>query len=216
MEEQQSSSSRGTWEGSYITDREISWLKQTRRIPAGVECRAPSGEIKPAPVHGEKIVFLEHFIRGLGLPASDFFRAFLDKFNLQPHHLPPNAIVFLSSFASFQEGYLGLWPSLDLWVMLHTIFPQSVPNPKHKGAKAMVDVGAAQVKPRQDTEFLRVKGLGSCKKWLRSWFYVKNSNSAVDLIYLPDHQAGALLEKFRWEYYPADPQGELKGYCTHI
>ena len=215
MEEQQTSS-RGTWEGSYITAKEIQWLRQTRRIPAGVDCRAPSGEISPDPEQGERVVFLEHFVRGLGLPASTFFRQFLDKFNLQPHHLPPNALLFLSSFVSFQEGYLGLWPNLDLWVMLHTLFPQSVPNPKHKGAKAMVTVGAAQVKPRQDVEFFRVKGLASCKKWLRSWFYVKNQKPGVDLINLPDYQAGPPVEKFHWEYYPTDPQGELKGYCSHI
>ena len=173
MEEQQTSS-RGTWEGSYISEREIQWLRQTRRIPEGVEYRLPTGEIAPASLLGEMVVFLEHFVRGLGLPASNFFRQFLDKFSLQPHHLPPNALVFLSSFVAFQEGYLGLWPSLDLWVMLHTLFPQSMPNPKHKGVKAMVAVGAAQVKPRQDTEFFHVKGLASVKKWLRSWFCVKN------------------------------------------
>ena len=71
--------------------------------------------------------------------------------------------------------------------MLHTLFPQFVPNSKRKGVKAMVVVGAAQVKPRQDTEFFCVKGLASFKKWLRSWFYVKNLNSALDLINLPDN-----------------------------
>ena len=63
MEEQQKDSSRGTWEGSYISEREIEWLRQTRRIPEGVECRLPTGEITPAPLLGEKVVFLEHFAR---------------------------------------------------------------------------------------------------------------------------------------------------------
>ena len=61
-----------------------------------------------------------------------------------------------------------------------------------------------------------MKGLASFKKWLRSWFYMKNSNSAVDLINLPDYRAGGPIEKHNWDYYPADPQGELKGYYDHI
>ena len=80
--EEQHASSRATWEGSYITDLEIQWLRQTRRIPEGVKCRAPAGEQAPAPLLGERVVFLEHFVRGFGLPANNFFRQFLDKFNL--------------------------------------------------------------------------------------------------------------------------------------
>ena len=72
------------------------------------------------------------------------------------------------------------------------------------------------MKPRQDTEFFRVKGLGYCKKWLRSWFYVKNRNSAVDLINLPDYRAGPPIENFSWEYYPSDPRGELQAYYDYI
>ena len=65
MEEQQASS-HSTWEGSYITDWEIQWLWQTRRIPDCVECRAPTGEIASALLLGEKVIFLEYFIHGLG------------------------------------------------------------------------------------------------------------------------------------------------------
>jgi hypothetical protein len=53
-------------------------------------------------------VFVAHFARGFGLPASGFFRAFLDKYQLQPHHLLANAYTVLSSFVAFIEGYLGL------------------------------------------------------------------------------------------------------------
>ena len=138
---------------------------------------------------GERVVFISHFERGFGLPASNFFRQFLDKFHLQPHHLPPNVLVFLSAYASFMEGYFGLWPSLDLWVVLHSLFPQSVQH-SDEDPKPMVPVGAALVKARHGTEFFRVKGLGTVKKWLRGWFYVKNRDLEVDLINLPDYQAG--------------------------
>ena len=107
---------RGTWQGSNVTEDEIGWLRKSRRIPEGVACLLPTGEISPQPEPDEYVVFLAHFHRGFGLPCSSFLREFLNRFKLQPHHIPPNAFVYLSSFASFFEGYLGLWPALHHWI----------------------------------------------------------------------------------------------------
>ena len=41
-------------------------------------CLAPEGEISPVPVEGERVIFRSHLMRGLGLPASGFFRSFLE------------------------------------------------------------------------------------------------------------------------------------------
>ena len=79
-------SERAGWEGSEVSSAEIAWLRRTRRIPAGVECRRPGKEVEPTPEAGERVVFVAHFERGFGLPASPFFRAFLNRFRLQPHH----------------------------------------------------------------------------------------------------------------------------------
>ena len=112
---------RGDWQGSRVTQEDIDWLIKSRRIPAGVECRLPGDEISPDPNQGERVVFVSHFERGLGLPVSYFFRSFLDKFHLQPHHLPPNTILFLSALATFQEGYLGVWPTVDLCAGVYSL-----------------------------------------------------------------------------------------------
>ena len=61
------------------------------------------------------MVFRSHFLRGIGLPASAFFRSWLDFYQLQPHHLTPNAVVLLSAFATMCEGFLGVLPTLELW-----------------------------------------------------------------------------------------------------
>ena len=73
---------RGAWRGSDVTQHEIDWLYWSRRIPDGVSCRLPGDEIEPVLEPGEVVVFLAHFERGLGLPASDFFRQFLDFYRL--------------------------------------------------------------------------------------------------------------------------------------
>jgi hypothetical protein len=83
---------RGSWKGSDVKQAEIDWLYQSRRIPEEVFCRIPDKEHEPAPELGEVVVFSAHFEHGFGLPASDFFRRFLDFYELQPHHLLGNTI----------------------------------------------------------------------------------------------------------------------------
>jgi hypothetical protein len=189
-------STRAMWEGSNVTQADINWLLKSHRIPAEVICRLPGDEVEPSPQVGEAVVFIAHFQHGLGLPVSPFFWAFLNKFHLQPHHLPANAFTLLSSFATFTEGYLGLWPTVELWSRFHNFWVQSVPDPGNKGPKPMVDCGAATIIPRRKTDFFRVPGLESCRKWLRSFFYVRNSPDAKgDYINLPTYVSGPPIEK---------------------
>ena len=95
---------RGGWEGSDVVQDDLDWLLKTRRITAEAICRLPGSELEPVLESGERVVFLAHFQRGFGLPASPFFRDFLNYFGLQPHHLLANAITSLSAFTSFMEG----------------------------------------------------------------------------------------------------------------
>ena len=67
------------------------------------------------PQEGERVIFRSHCLRGLGLPASSFFRSFLEFYGLQPHHLTPNTVVLLSAFVAMCEGFLGVLPTLELW-----------------------------------------------------------------------------------------------------
>jgi hypothetical protein len=69
---------RGAWKGSDVKQPEVDWLYRSRRIPAQVSCRIPGNELEPAPKPGEVVVFTAHFERGFVLPASNFFRQFLD------------------------------------------------------------------------------------------------------------------------------------------
>jgi hypothetical protein len=73
---------RSGWEGLEVNPADISWVTSTRRVPEGVACRLPAGETAPAPEPSERVVFIAHFERGFGLPASDFFRDVLDTYDL--------------------------------------------------------------------------------------------------------------------------------------
>ncbi|KAE8798987.1 hypothetical protein D1007_25712 [Hordeum vulgare] len=79
-----------------------------------VVARVPGAENSPTPREEEVVVFDEHFHRGFGLPASNFFSNFLIFVGLQPHHLAPNAILQLVAYVVLCEGFLGIDPHLDL------------------------------------------------------------------------------------------------------
>src|SRR3954462_8771975 len=96
----------------------IDFLRQTRRIPIASPATRPAPpppEVSPPPAEGERVVFRSHLTRGLGLPASGFFRSFLEFHGLQPHHLTPNTVVLLAAFASLCEGFLGVFPTIEPW-----------------------------------------------------------------------------------------------------
>ena len=199
---------RGSWEGSDVTEVDIKWLRDSRRIPAKLICRIPKkGDIEPEVESGERVVFLDHFERGFGLPAGTFFWDFLDTFGLQPHHLPANAILQLSAYATFSEGYLGLWPSIESWAKYFQLKKQSVPNKKVVD-KEMTACGAASISPRRLSEFPRIQGLDSCRKWQRSFFYVKNPGTE-DLINLPEFTIGTPTAQLNWDYEPAPDAPEV-------
>ena len=68
----------GSWEGSDVNKKDIEWLIRSRRVGPQVICWLAGKEEIPTPQAGERVVFLTHFERGFGLPASEFFRSFLD------------------------------------------------------------------------------------------------------------------------------------------
>ena len=162
----------GSWEGSDVRQADIDWLIRTRRVTPEVICRRPGKEIVPTPKPGERVVFLTHFERGFGLPASDFFRHFLDFFGLQPHHLPANAIVSLSAFSGFMEGYFVLWPTVEAWVKFFHLRKQTVPG---SDPKVMVAYGSVSISPQGHSILPRIQGLKTVKKWQRSFLYVKSA-----------------------------------------
>ncbi|KAE8784002.1 hypothetical protein D1007_42478 [Hordeum vulgare] len=66
------------WKGSDICDDNIEALRDFRMLPPAtlVAARLPGAEAAPTPEKGEVVVFEEHFYRGFGLPASEFFARF--------------------------------------------------------------------------------------------------------------------------------------------
>jgi hypothetical protein len=140
------------------------------------------------------VVFYDHFPRGFALPVSSFMRQFLDYFHLQPHHIGANAMMVLSAFATLCEAYLGIWPNIELFrrlIFFKTQTADTVP----------VTCGTASFYARKSASFPGIKGKESCKKWQRSFFYVKNLKGGEDHVNLPPFVAGG-PERENWSAAP--------------
>ncbi|KAK1625832.1 hypothetical protein QYE76_000147 [Lolium multiflorum] len=197
---------RGAWKGSDVNQAEIDWLYRSRRIPEEVMYRIPGEELEPAPEAGEVVVFAAHFERGFGLPASDFFREFLDFYKLQPHHLPGNVIFYLSSYASFMEGFVGILPTIPTFARFYNLRINSVQGKNLPIPKPVVQCGACILTPRQGSPFYKFSGLESCRSWQQTFFYVKNL-SPIDFINLPAYAPGA-PSRANWKFNPKDTHVE--------
>ncbi|KAK1680358.1 hypothetical protein QYE76_041206 [Lolium multiflorum] len=197
---------RGAWMGSSVSEYEIDWLYRSRRIPEGVSCRIPGDEIEPVPNPGEYVVFLAHFERGFGLPASPFFRSFLDFYKLQPHHLPGNAIFYLSCYVTFMEAYIGIRPTRETFARFFALRINSVQGLDIPKPKPPVQCGSCIIGSRQGSPFFKFSGLESCRLWQGTFFYVRN-NGAADLIDLPPFDP-APPTKTNWSYNPKESHNE--------
>ncbi|KAK1678906.1 hypothetical protein QYE76_039754 [Lolium multiflorum] len=193
---------RGAWKGSDVKQAEIDWLYRSRRIPEEVFCRIPGKELEPAPEPGEIVVFAAHFERGFGLPASDFFRRFLDFYELQPHHLPGNAIFYLSSYVAFMEGFVGLLPTVDTFACFYNLRIKLIQDKKLPLPRPIVQCGACILTPRQGSTFYKFPGLESCRAWQQTFFYVRNSGAA-DFINLLAYAPGA-PSRANWKFNPKE------------
>ncbi|KAK1610708.1 hypothetical protein QYE76_034381 [Lolium multiflorum] len=159
---------------------------------------------EPEPEPGERVVFGAHLDRGLGLPASNFFRQFLDYFGLQPHHLPANACVLLSCYVAFMEAYAGLWPDIDFWSRLFYLKAQTTDG-------RLRTCGAASIYTRPGTPFPKIPTVDSVKNWQMSFFYVRNVGQLVDRINLPEFNPAPPVGRINWSYNArtTDPDAEV-------
>ncbi|KAE8780206.1 hypothetical protein D1007_46595 [Hordeum vulgare] len=178
-------SSQGAWLGNEICEGHIEALRHHRLLlpTSEVLVRIPGTETAPAPAAGEVIVFNEQFYGGFRLPVSSFFSEWLLFFGLHPHHLAPNAILQLSAFVVFCEGFLGIKPNLDLWRSLFFFKQQSIAMEKAEleklaGPRPMTSCGAALVHHRSKSGFPQLPLQESIKKWQKGFFYVKNADPA--------------------------------------
>ena len=65
--------SQGKWVPSSVTEENIKELREARYFTMEIKHRLPGpAQVIPTPEPGERVVFIPHFLRGLGFPLHPF------------------------------------------------------------------------------------------------------------------------------------------------
>ena len=102
---------------SSATEENIKKLWEAGYLAANIAHRLPNaGQTVPMPEPYERVVFLTHFVRGLGFPLHPFVRGLMFYYGLDFHDLAPNFILNISAFIVVCEAFLRIKPHFGLWL----------------------------------------------------------------------------------------------------
>ena len=79
---------QGWWVPSSITEEDVRKLRDARYLTGEISHRLPAqGQVVPTPEPCESVVFVSHFLRGLGFPTDPFVRGLMFYHGLDFHDL---------------------------------------------------------------------------------------------------------------------------------
>ena len=101
---------------SSVTEENITKLREAGYLAESIAHRLPTeGHITPTPKSRERVVFLPHFVHGLGFPVHPFVRRLMYYYGLDFHDLAPNFVLNISVFIVVCEAFLRIKPHFGLW-----------------------------------------------------------------------------------------------------
>ena len=112
---------------SFIRKKDIKALREAGYLAKEIAHRLPvKGQIVPTPEPHERVVFLTHFVRGLGFPLHPFVRRLMFYYGLDFHDLAPNFILNITAFIIMCEAFLHIPPHFGLWLKTFNVKPKVV------------------------------------------------------------------------------------------
>ena len=96
---------------SSVTEEDIKKLREARYLTFEISHRLPArGQVIPTPEPDESIIFISHFLQGLGLALDPFVTGLMFYYGLDFHDLAPNFILNISVFIVVCEAFLRIKP----------------------------------------------------------------------------------------------------------
>ena len=106
------SNHQGQWMSSSVKEEDIANLKEAGHLTANVKHRLPAPEqVIPTPEPNESVVFVSHFLWGLGLTLHPFVRGLMFYYVLDFHDLALDSILHISLFIVVCESFLHITPT---------------------------------------------------------------------------------------------------------
>ena len=124
---------------SSVLEGDIKKLRGAGYLATDIAHRLPAArQIVPTPEPHERVVFLPHFVRGLGFPLHPFVRSLMFYYGRDFHDLAPNFIFNISAFIIMCEAFLRIRPHFGLWLKTFNIKPKIVGIQQAECGEAMV------------------------------------------------------------------------------
>ena len=90
---------QGRWVASSVTKEDIKKLREARYLTAEISHRLlAQAKVIPTPEPNESVIFVSHFLRGLGFSLDPLVRGLMFYYGLDFHDLAPDSILHISSF----------------------------------------------------------------------------------------------------------------------
>ena len=106
------SGSQGKWVASSVTEKDVKELWEVGYLTADVAHRIPAKKKAiPTSEPGKRVVFIPHFLRGLGFPLHPFVCGLMFYYGLDFHDLAPNSFLHISAFIIVREAFLRIPPT---------------------------------------------------------------------------------------------------------
>ena len=169
---------------STTREKDIKRLRGAGYLAKRIGHRLPTtGQIIPTPEPHERVVFLPHFVRGLGFPFHPFVRGIMYYYGIDFHDLSPNSLLNISTFIVVCEAFLRISPHFGLWLKIFNVKPKVVRG--------------AMVSKMPNVAWPSGTFHDSAKGWQQQWFYV-NEPRGAKWAAAPGFRSGAPLRLTSW------------------
>ena len=177
---------------SSVTDGDIKKLRRAGYLPDDITHRLPDeGQLIPTPRPHERVVFLTHFLRGLGFPLHPFVQGLMFYYGLDFHDLAPNFILNISAFIVVCEAFLRIKPHFGLWLKTFNVKPKVV-------GSRQAECGGAMVGKMPNVTWLEGSFVETIKGWQSGWFYITEPRDA-NWVAAPKFRSGIPMRLSSWE-----------------
>ena len=124
---------------STVRKKDIKKLREAGYLAQKIGHRLPTArQIVPTTKPHERVVFLPHFIRGLGFPLHPFVHGIMYYYGIDLHDLSTNSFLSISTFIVMCEAFLHVSPHFGLWLKVFNVKPKVVGGEDAECGGAMV------------------------------------------------------------------------------
>ena len=127
---------------SSVTEEDIKKLRKARYLTAEIPHRLPAqGQVIPTPEPNGSVVFISHFLWGLGFSLDPFVRGLMFYYGLDFHDLAPDSVLHILSFIVVCEAFLHVTPHFGLWLKTFNVRPKMIDGQYAECGGAIISKG---------------------------------------------------------------------------